>query len=249
MSITAGKVETISDDGRFQKIVWCKRLGKRDRKPYLFFVRNGKAYPFKGVDIDPLCTVLDEYHVPAGMWSITNYTLLVSNDCKIYNGLQSWDGARIYTDDYSGWQDVANYYQCDVASIKEVFEFFSPLEAKRITERENKLKKFLAEAKRGRNIKADIIVGSYELYITPDYAYIGSLEIDEQYRRKGIATLKLCKLAKQYGKLYLCASSEGSKRLYSRLGRRVNKENCPHDLLDMYNKWGNLYLLEGASNG
>lgn len=97
----------------------------------------------------------------------------------------------------------------------------------------------------GRNIKEDIIVGSYELYITPDYAYIGSLEIDEQYRRKGIATLKLCKLAKQYGKLYLCASSEESERLYSRLGRRVNKENCPHDLLDMYNKWGNLYLIEG----
>ena len=49
----------------------------------------------------------------------------------------------------------------------------------------------------GRNIKEDIIVGSYELYITDDYAYIGSLEIQPQYRQKGIATQKLCELANQ----------------------------------------------------
>ena len=141
----AGEIEIISDDGRFQKIVWRKQLGNRDRKPYLFFVRNGKAIPFKGANIDHLCAVIDEYHVKAGKWSITNYTLLVSNDCKIYNGLQSWDGARIYTGEYENWQDIANYYHCDVKSIKEVFRYFSPLEAERITRAENSINEFLSQ--------------------------------------------------------------------------------------------------------
>lgn len=98
----------------------------------------------------------------------------------------------------------------------------------------------------GRNTKEDITVGSYELYITDDFAYIGSLEVNEQYRGKGIATLKLRESAKRYGKLYLCASSEEAERLYSRLGQKVNRADCPLDLLDMLNKWGNLYLIEGG---
>lgn len=96
----------------------------------------------------------------------------------------------------------------------------------------------------GYNIKEDIVVGSYELYITADWAYIGSLEVEEQYRHKGIATQKLLELAKKYGKLYLCASSEDSERLYARLGHRVYREDCPNDLLDTLQKWGNLYLIE-----
>ena len=143
--ISAGNIEIINDDGRLRKIVWNKQLGQRSRDPYLFFIKDGKAIPFKGCNISGICTVVNNEYIRNGKWSSTYYTILLASDCKIFNGLQSWDWPpRIYTGEYESWQDIANYYQCDVESIKEVFEFFSPSEAERITKTENSIKEFIA---------------------------------------------------------------------------------------------------------
>ncbi len=61
--------------------------------------------------------------------------------------------------------------------------------------------------------------------------YLKRLEIEEEYRNKGIGSLVLEILAYDIGEYYLTPDSEESQRLYSRLGWKIDEADLFSDLL------------------
>jgi GNAT superfamily N-acetyltransferase len=90
-------------------------------------------------------------------------------------------------------------------------------------------------------------VGYYTLYIPRDceWAYIWDLNIAKDYRNKGIGTEEIKKVAEEYGTAYICPSNENSERLYARLGTAISKNQCPKELVSVFDEIGKMYLICG----
>lgn len=90
-------------------------------------------------------------------------------------------------------------------------------------------------------------VGHYTLYFPKksEWVYIWDLNIAKECRNKGIGTSEIMRVAKKYGTVYICPSNDNSERLYAGLGTAITKEECPKELLSVYEELGKMYLICG----
>ena len=107
----------------------------------------------------------------------------------------------------------------------------------------------ISDCKENVNANINKTVGSYQLFITDTYAYIGGLYVQKNFRNQGLATKTLLDLAQKFNNLYICSGNKRADRLYKRLGHKVEAQNCPKDLFFVFKKfkkWGGMYLIKGS---
>ena len=143
-----GDILFVADrDKGIKEFVWHEKQGNRDRKPYLFFTKDGKAVPFKGESIPKVCVVKNCKCNKNGKWTSRWYTILLASGWDFYHGLQDWDTGNIFTGEAESWSDIvkAYNYNVDEDSIKEVIKYFSEREFEQYEKRFESLKEFLAD--------------------------------------------------------------------------------------------------------
>lgn len=88
-------------------------------------------------------------------------------------------------------------------------------------------------------------IGQYTLFLGKGFVYVWCFIIDESYRNRCIGTGILLQLANRYKRVYICPSNENSERLYARLGTAISKNQCPKELVSVFEEIGKMYLICG----
>ena len=157
--IKKGKVGGLVSEDRgngVTEILWNDQIAHRNRKPYLFFVKDGEAVAFKGSDIPGVATVINHEWTKAVKWSCTDWNIVLQPGVAFHSGHRGFDSDRI-CGRVESWVEVAQQYHCSINSIREVFQYFSPREAEEIDATEQKL---AAVDDAAAKVETDLVVGT-----------------------------------------------------------------------------------------
>ena len=93
-------------------------------------------------------------------------------------------------------------------------------------------------------VEKDVKIGYLTLFVCDGIAYMGSLEIFEDYRNKGYGTAVIKEFAERYEGVYICPTNADNERLYARLGEYVDPDEVPDCYNNLYDNFDAVYFVE-----
>ncbi len=120
------------------ELIYNDKIGPRERKAYLILIKDGRAYPFTGVDIAGVVAILGCEHHKDGKWSNRDWRLLLAPGVTYKSGREDFNSGHIVPGVVS-WAEAATKLGCSVASVREVVRHYHPWEAEELDDVEAKV--------------------------------------------------------------------------------------------------------------
>lgn len=88
------------------------------RRPHLYLVKNGVAHPFLSNNIPGVVVIAKEWYTKNGIWSNTEYELLLADGVKPVYLLSPLHGT--WGDDLSSWEEAAQRLDLPVKVAQQI---------------------------------------------------------------------------------------------------------------------------------
>lgn len=105
-----------------------------NRKPYLYFAKDGETYKFMGEDIPEVCKVAKKRNYSNGSCSGLTFKLDVSVDCAMITFMSPKLGWAKETGLWSSWERVFKFFSADISveTVKAIVRNEFPAVANRL---------------------------------------------------------------------------------------------------------------------